>query len=161
MNINLMDYIHQSNLIEGFDSVLADEQSLRAWEWLIQQPELNHHVITELQRRIVQHQEALPDEWRGNYRDRIRQEVWIGERTGAPSHLVRYSMVNWLLDYKRLTPRKAHIMFERIHPFMDGNGRTGRMLMWYQQIELGKKPLLIKKSGVEAYYNWFKEKIYE
>lgn len=38
---------------------------------------------------------------------------------------------------------REHILFERIHPFIDGNGRTGRMIMNQQLINHGLLPVLI------------------
>ena len=38
---------------------------------------------------------------------------------------------------------KIHIIFERIHPFNDGNGRTGRILMNYNLLKQGIAPVLI------------------
>ena len=48
---------------------------------------------------------------------------------------------------------EAHITFEKIHPFSDGNGRTGRMMMNYSLIENGLPPLIIKKEDRGLYSN--------
>lgn len=52
-----------------------------------------------------------------------------------------------------------HVRFEKVHPFIDGNGRTGRILMNVQRLMMGL-PLLIIHTGPEqySYYKWFKEK---
>lgn len=42
---------------------------------------------------------------------------------------------------------KQHIRFEMIHPFRDGNGRTGRMLLNQQLYNMGLLPLVIEPSG--------------
>ena len=42
---------------------------------------------------------------------------------------------------------KTHIEFERIHPFADGNGRTGRMLMNQQLLNAGMFPAIIKDQS--------------
>jgi len=49
-----------------------------------------------------------------------------------------------------------HVSFENIHPFEDGNGRTGRILMNIQRLKIGL-PLLIIHTGQEQqdYYKWF------
>jgi len=44
-----------------------------------------------------------------------------------------------------------HHKFERIHPFMDGNGRAGRMLMNYILIQNGYPPLVIHKKIRQEY----------
>ena len=45
----------------------------------------------------------------------------------------------------------THIQFERIHPFSDGNGRTGRMVMNYSLLQHEFPPLIIEK-GTKAQY---------
>lgn len=49
--------------------------------------------------------------------------------------------VNWLKFFFRIA--KHHIEFERIHPFFDGNGRTGRLLLNYELISAGLPPIII------------------
>lgn len=44
-----------------------------------------------------------------------------------------------------------HAMFENIHPFMDGNGRTGRQLLNYMLIEHGYEPIAIKHDAGRSY----------
>ncbi|MBK2125670.1 Fic family protein [Fangia hongkongensis] len=44
-----------------------------------------------------------------------------------------------------------HINFERIHPFADGNGRVGRLLMAYQAIKNNYLPPLITNDHREEY----------
>lgn len=40
-----------------------------------------------------------------------------------------------------------HLKFERIHPFPDGNGRTGRMILNQQLVNAGLLPVTIKSKG--------------
>lgn len=47
-----------------------------------------------------------------------------------------------------------HARFERIHPFSDGNGRTGRLIMLAQALSAGLAPPLITKERKFAYYKY-------
>ena len=48
-----------------------------------------------------------------------------------------------------------HLRFESIHPFIDGNGRTGRLLMNLQLIQAGFPPINIKFADRRRYYDAF------
>lgn len=45
-----------------------------------------------------------------------------------------------------------HLAFETIHPFSDGNGRTGRIMITYESIKLGLPPLIISEEDRFSYY---------
>ena len=68
-------------------------------------------------------------------------------------------LVDWVnsTEFKEIDPflRAAmfHAKFIQIHPFMDGNGRTGRMLLNYMLITSGKKPTSISSADHEEYFN--------
>ena len=47
----------------------------------------------------------------------------------------------------------THAEFVRIHPYVDGNGRTGRLIMNYQLLKSGYLPVSIAKENRLDYYN--------
>ncbi len=48
----------------------------------------------------------------------------------------------------------SHASFEKIHPFSDGNGRTGRLLLFILALKLGLTPPIIEKDRKSAYYKY-------
>jgi len=51
-----------------------------------------------------------------------------------------------------------HILFERIHPFADGNGRVGRLIMAFQAIQNNIIPPLIKNEHRDKYLTVISDK---
>lgn len=47
----------------------------------------------------------------------------------------------------------THAEFVKIHPFVDGNGRTSRLIMNYQLMKSGFLPISIDKKDRLKYYN--------
>ena len=63
-----------------------------------------------------------------------------------------YRLENAATDEEKLERiLDAHIQFERIHPFSDGNGRTGRVIMNYSLLQEGFPPLIIEKETKATY----------
>jgi Fic family protein len=149
-------HIHHRNLIEGYNDDNFDSLYWIAWDILSKVPRLNEKAICKVQKIITICQDELASRYRDDYRDtNVTVGNWI-----CPDHtLVEHLMNNWILDmrdYRKMNPKEMHIRFEHIHPFIDGNGRTGRLLMWWHECKLGKEPMLILNSEKEAYYEWFK-----
>ncbi len=152
---NMLEYIRQSNLIENIDDPMEDTRSLRAWKWLEKQPYIGISDLLELHRKITCGQ--LPANEAGNFR---RVFVRVGHYVAPSPEIAKYKATDWLYSliehWQTLDPKEMHVRFEKIHPFIDGNGRTGRMLLWYHEIKLGQKPTLINYEDRQDYYSWFK-----
>ena len=50
-----------------------------------------------------------------------------------------------------------HVKFERIHPFQDGNGRVGRLLMFKECLKHNIVPFIIEDALKMFYYRGLKE----
>lgn len=53
---------------------------------------------------------------------------------------------------------KFHIDFIRIHPFEDGNGRTGRLILNYNLLRQGIAPVIITTDLEEYYHSYIKNR---
>ena len=52
---------------------------------------------------------------------------------------------------------KFHFQFERIHPFQDGNGRVGRLLLFRECLKHNIKPFIIDEAHKMYYYRGLEE----
>lgn len=81
----------------------------------------------------------------------------------APEHIERKIeeiLIEYSSDIGKLFVDKIakfHLDFETIHPFNDGNGRIGRVLINYQLKRLGFPALIIRDKEKSSYYLAFKE----
>lgn len=99
---------------------------------------------------------------------RLRQGdeyVRIGSYIAPPPEHVEQLLNNLIDDYLSSHDRHFidniahfHAEFERIHPFCDGNGRIGRVLINLQLASLGYPPIIIRNKGKHNdYYPLFRE----
>ncbi len=145
------EFLTESNKIEEVNSFKADLESMMAWTYLITQNELSYQTIIETHRILM---EGLRPDIAGCLRNiNVRVGLWHAPNPGQ----VRRMLIQWIDKPKTEKEiKKAHIAFEKIHPFEDGNGRVGRILMNWQRVK-NNLPLLIIHTGKgqREYYKWF------
>lgn len=167
-------FLQESNAIEDVYNDVSLRQAHYAWEYLQKEPKLTGGVILKLHKILMLHQPLKPNE-RGYWRKR---PVYIGGREGMAYGQIPSAMAQWLDAVKNTEIFKTarqfteveinklpiieeriknnHVEYERIHPFIDGNGRTGRMLLNWQRLKAGLPLLIIHSENKQDYYEWFK-----
>lgn len=170
-----MDYIDNSNKIDpqpGHKNEVGDphwDDHLAALALVIGQG--NEGKLSdpcEVHKVLMGKLRGIDDRDKGNYRI---ANVMVGGRR-CPEHWdVPELMREWLEDAqytclgqglqyepperKIQAVWRLHVDYEHIHPFIDGNGRSGRLLMVNHAIILGLKPWIVKHAEVGHYYARF------
>ena len=122
--------------------------------------ELDRDLILTLHQMLLG---GINDGIAGRYRQ-AREYVRVGPHIApAPEHVesmmeqitIAFTAVleSWFLD----KIARFHLEFESIHPFCDGNGRIGRVLINFQLLKLGLPRIILRNSEKQHYYRAFVE----
>lgn len=157
-----IEMLRESNNIEDEWGDLSLQQAIFAWDYCTQQKQLIPSVVLKTHKILMLHH--LVGNQKGYFRE---QQVWVGQREGAPWYAVPTLIENWCKKANFVlgitNPVKGiediikddHIAYEHIHPFIDGNGRTGRIFLNWQRVKAGLPILTITEKEKSSYYEWF------
>jgi len=127
------------------------------FEYILEKkPDVKPNLIIDIHARLLK----SIDKRTGGFRTH-NVRVFGADFDTSPAAYVEADMKNLLRWYqkskKRLHPLILaaifHEKFEKIHPFYDGNGRTGRMILNLMLLRDGFPPLIIKNSARKEYYD--------
>lgn len=143
--LDLREIFEAKNLARVMEYIRAKAQ---------QQP-LDEELILLLHQMLISN---IDDSIAGRFRKK-GEFVRVGNHIAPPPEHVQRLLEQLFIDYSSDTKShflekisRFHLEFERIHPFCDGNGRIGRMIMNYQLIREGYIPLIVRNKGKRSHY---------
>ena len=149
-NVSLREVFEAKNLAR-----VTDYQRHR-----IRETELSKDLIRLLHQMLMG---GIADAIAGRFR-REGEYVRVGNHIApAPEHVERMIEETFLECSSDLSSyfldkiARFHLDFETIHPFCDGNGRMGRVIINFQLLKLGVPPIIIRNKEKEIYYQAFRD----
>ena len=185
----MIEFTYDSNAIEGNTLTLREaaliikggitiaEKSVREHLAIIGHKDAFEYITTlannnaELTTRIIKeiHSFVLLNDAvnKGVYR-RIPVSITGAAHTPPQPYLVPVQMEALIADFEGMKQNmhiieaiaEFHLRFESIHPFIDGNGRTGRLIVNLELIKAGLLPVNIKFKDRIKYYDCFDDTYY-
>lgn len=163
-------YIFETNTIGvqdealNIDDVIETVNHFRCIDLMIDRANevLSEKFIKELHFTLKSGTSDFRKEWFaiGNYKKMPNE---VGGMETALSEEVADKMKNLLIEYRSKKEKTFddildfHVKFERIHPFQDGNGRVGRLIMFKECLKYNIVPFIIDESLKMYYYRGLKE----
>ncbi|WP_019392771.1 Fic family protein [Priestia filamentosa] len=139
-----LEVINHRDAIAYVEEIVQKGEPLTEWQ------------IKNLHRLVLK---GIDDEYAGVYRD---QQVFIaGAKHTPPAPYLIKEQMEQLIDWYENEAQKLHpvergamlhAIFVGIHPFIDGNGRTSRLLLNLELMKAGFPAVVIKVENRLAYY---------
>lgn len=178
----LLDWTYNSNAIEGntltlietkvvLEGITIGGKSMREHLEVINHKEailmvedivkskqlLSERQIKDIHGLVLR---GINDKYAGKYRD--EDVIIAGAEHMPPNYMIlndeMEDFIKWYFNEGvKLHPveraAKVHVDFVKIHPFIDGNGRTARLLLNLELMKDGFPPIIIRNENRNEYYN--------
>ena len=153
-----------TDMAVNVDDIVETVNHFRCIDYIIDQAEekLTERFIKRLHLLIKTGTSDSRKDWfaMGDYK-RLPNEV--GGQETCPPEEVHQQMTALLNDYHHIVKKTLkdiigfHVQFERIHPFQDGNGRVGRLIMFKECLSNRIVPFIISDELKMFYYRGLRE----
>lgn len=165
-------YIFETNtiLFEGdtiakVDDILETSNHFQLVDYMLDvaDKKLNEKMIKEFHKILKNGTSDSRVDWFnvGEYKQKANQ-IGSGISTTLPSNVEKEmaKLMEWYNSIKKITIKEIiefHYRFEKIHPFQDGNGRVGRIIMFKECLKNNIIPFIILDKDKLFYYRGLKE----
>ncbi len=148
---NIDDIIETVNHFQCFDYILGCAEDV-----------LTEGIIKKIHRILKSNTSDSRLEWFnvGDYKQRSNM---VGDSKTTPPGRVKKEMQQLLFKYQQMETVtfedivEFHYHFEKIHPFQDGNGRVGRLIIFKECLKYNITPFIIDERHKLYYYRGLKE----
>ncbi|UPQ78462.1 Fic family protein [Flavobacterium azooxidireducens] len=162
-------YIFETNTIGitesiNIDDIIETTNHFRCIDYIIDKAntKLTEHFIKELHYLLKFGTSDSNKDWFkvGDYKKMANE---VGGHQTCPPDQVALQMKNLLKNYHSIENKTIidiidfHYKFEKIHPFQDGNGRVGRLIMFKECLVNNIVPFIINESIKFYYYRGLNE----
>lgn len=143
-------------LREHFEAINHRDAIVYVEEIVANKEPLDERMIRDVHALVLK---GIQPEEAGRYR---QENVLISGASTTPPHFLHLTnamqdLVTWYSASGDMNPiiraAELHTRFVQIHPFVDGNGRTGRLLLNLVLMQAGYPPAIIQKEERSRYYD--------
>ena len=165
-------YIYETNtvLFEGdsivkVDDIIETTNHFKLTDYMLDvaDKKLTEKMIKNFHKILKDGTSDSRTEWFnvGEYKQRANT-IGNGIKTTSPQNVEKemLKLMDWYNSLKKVTIKEIiefHFRFESIHPFQDGNGRVGRIIVFKECLKNGIVPFIIHDVDKLFYYRGLKE----
>lgn len=149
-NISLREVFEAKNLARVMEYIRTKSQ----------EEDLSEEMILLLHKMLIGNiDESISGRFRKKY-EYVRIGSYIAPAPEHVERMIEEALIRYSSDHEAYFADKIalfHLDFENIHPFNDGNGRIGRVIINYQLYRLGFPGIIIRDKEKTIYYRAFNE----
>lgn len=146
------NYSNQNEIIEVQNSIKAFDYIQNKFSFNILHIKRLYHILTK--GMLLETKQPYPRGFR------VHPIIVGNEPTSQPQNietemkvLLKWNKKNSKIMYPLKRAFDFHVQYETTHPFRDGNGRTGRLILNKILLQNNYPPIIIYKGNKKAYFN--------
>ena len=157
--------LFESNTIAKVNDIIETYNHFKLIDYMLDvaDKKLTEKMIKEFHKILKNSTSDSRAEWFnvGEYKQRVNT-IGNGIKTTSPNNVEKemVKLIEWYNSLKQVTMKEIiefHYRFESIHPFQDGNGRVGRIIMFKECLKNNIVPFIIQDADKLFYYRGLKE----